>query len=163
MLKERPCTRCIKRNIGHLCHDEPRETTKRSSRSERGQSAAEDEGSSNELPTAQGMSGNVDVQDAAAAAAAAGQQLLPDGTIGLQPSSVNSAASVAPGNLSSSGQGLGATSQQSKDSWPWCRLFGLPLTDVGLQSSGITTGLLDKVSFKICTVCIPPTCLTHQK
>ncbi|TFA98744.1 Regulator of drug sensitivity 2 [Trichoderma ghanense] len=23
--KERPCTRCIKRNIGHLCHDEPRE------------------------------------------------------------------------------------------------------------------------------------------
>ncbi|KAH7320882.1 meiosis protein SPO22/ZIP4 like-domain-containing protein [Stachybotrys elegans] len=22
---ERPCTRCIKRNIGHLCHDEPRE------------------------------------------------------------------------------------------------------------------------------------------
>ncbi|KAI2778847.1 hypothetical protein F4815DRAFT_446901 [Daldinia loculata] len=23
--KERPCTRCIKRNIGHLCHDEPRD------------------------------------------------------------------------------------------------------------------------------------------
>ncbi|KAK4141165.1 meiosis protein SPO22/ZIP4 like-domain-containing protein [Dichotomopilus funicola] len=23
--KERPCTRCVKRNIGHLCHDEPRE------------------------------------------------------------------------------------------------------------------------------------------
>ena len=23
--QERPCTRCIKRNIGHLCHDEPRE------------------------------------------------------------------------------------------------------------------------------------------
>ncbi|KAK7229141.1 hypothetical protein V2G26_001311 [Clonostachys chloroleuca] len=22
---ERPCTRCIKRNIGHLCHDEPRD------------------------------------------------------------------------------------------------------------------------------------------
>ncbi|KAK7535696.1 Zn cluster transcription factor Rds2 [Phyllosticta paracitricarpa] len=26
---ERPCTRCIKRNIGHLCHDEPREPAKR--------------------------------------------------------------------------------------------------------------------------------------
>ncbi|KAF2143243.1 uncharacterized protein K452DRAFT_224914 [Aplosporella prunicola CBS 121167] len=26
---ERPCTRCIKRNIGHLCHDEPREPVKR--------------------------------------------------------------------------------------------------------------------------------------
>ncbi|KAI9843852.1 MAG: hypothetical protein M1838_002424 [Thelocarpon superellum] len=27
---ERPCTRCIKRNIGHLCHDEPREPAKKS-------------------------------------------------------------------------------------------------------------------------------------
>lgn len=27
---ERPCARCIKRDIGHLCHDEPREPTKRS-------------------------------------------------------------------------------------------------------------------------------------
>lgn len=26
---ERPCARCIKRDIGHLCHDEPRETAKR--------------------------------------------------------------------------------------------------------------------------------------
>lgn len=26
---ERPCARCIKRDIGHLCHDEPREPTKR--------------------------------------------------------------------------------------------------------------------------------------
>ena len=26
---ERPCARCIKRDIGHLCHDEPREGTKR--------------------------------------------------------------------------------------------------------------------------------------
>ena len=23
--QERPCTRCVKRNISHLCHDEPRE------------------------------------------------------------------------------------------------------------------------------------------
>jgi hypothetical protein len=27
---ERPCTRCVKRDIGHLCHDEPREPPKRS-------------------------------------------------------------------------------------------------------------------------------------
>ncbi|KAL7275568.1 Transcription factor [Rhizina undulata] len=25
---DRPCTRCVKRNIGHLCHDEPREPKK---------------------------------------------------------------------------------------------------------------------------------------
>jgi hypothetical protein len=29
-VQERPCTRCIKRNIGHLCHDEPREPAKKS-------------------------------------------------------------------------------------------------------------------------------------
>lgn len=29
-VQERPCTRCIKRNIGHLCHDEPRESVKKS-------------------------------------------------------------------------------------------------------------------------------------
>ena len=28
-IQERPCTRCIKRNIGHLCHDELREPAKR--------------------------------------------------------------------------------------------------------------------------------------
>lgn len=28
--QERPCTRCIKRNIGHLCHNEPREPAKKS-------------------------------------------------------------------------------------------------------------------------------------
>ncbi|KAK3344292.1 hypothetical protein B0T25DRAFT_463678 [Lasiosphaeria hispida] len=30
---ERPCTRCIKRNIGHLCHDEPRDHESRKSKS----------------------------------------------------------------------------------------------------------------------------------
>ncbi|KAH6613486.1 meiosis protein SPO22/ZIP4 like-domain-containing protein [Chaetomium tenue] len=30
---ERPCTRCIKRNIGHLCHDEPREQETKKSKS----------------------------------------------------------------------------------------------------------------------------------
>ena len=28
IVQERPCTRCVKRNIGHLCHDEPREPVK---------------------------------------------------------------------------------------------------------------------------------------
>lgn len=50
------------------------------------------------------MPRNVDAQDAA------GQQLLPDGTIGL-PTSVNPPA-VQPGDISSSNQGLGANSQQ---------------------------------------------------
>ena len=27
-LQDRPCARCVKRSIGHLCHDEPRDSTK---------------------------------------------------------------------------------------------------------------------------------------
>ncbi|GIJ88877.1 hypothetical protein Asppvi_007805 [Aspergillus pseudoviridinutans] len=80
---ERPCTRCIKRNIGHLCHDEPREPSKRA-RSEHEHSTAEEEGhSNNEFSSVQGMPRNVDVQDSA------GQQILADGTIALPPSSVS--------------------------------------------------------------------------
>ncbi|KAJ5454045.1 uncharacterized protein N7458_005001 [Penicillium daleae] len=98
-VKERPCTRCIKRNIGHLCHDEPRVPPKRT-RSEHDRSAVDEEGSSNNEPvTVRGMSRRVDVRDAA------GQQILPDGTIG------SSASSVQPGNIPSSDQGLDANSQ----------------------------------------------------
>ncbi|KAL4785184.1 acuM, Zn(II)2Cys6 transcription factor [Aspergillus varians] len=101
---ERPCTRCIKRNIGHLCHDEPREPSKRS-RSEHDQSAAEEDGSSNnEYPTVHAMPRKVDIPDAA------GQQILDDGTLGLTSSSMNA---VQPGPMpSSTGQNMGVTSQQ---------------------------------------------------
>ncbi|KAJ5173574.1 uncharacterized protein N7500_001505 [Penicillium coprophilum] len=103
-MKERPCTRCIKRNIGHLCHDEPRETAKRG-RSEHEHSAADDEGSSNnELGTVQSMSRSVDVSDAA------GQQSFSDTTIGIAPSAVNAPSTVPPANLSASSQGLDANS-----------------------------------------------------
>lgn len=44
---ERPCTRCIKRNIGHLCHDEPRESVKKS-KSEREGSNGHGDGTQNE-------------------------------------------------------------------------------------------------------------------
>ncbi|MCJ1432893.1 hypothetical protein MMC27_002251 [Xylographa pallens] len=39
---ERPCTRCVKRDIGHLCHDEPREAARRS-KGERGHTAGDDD------------------------------------------------------------------------------------------------------------------------
>ncbi|KAL7624284.1 Transcription factor [Parahypoxylon ruwenzoriense] len=40
--QERPCTRCIKRNIGHLCHDEPRDPDSKKSKGSHG-SAGHDE------------------------------------------------------------------------------------------------------------------------
>lgn len=100
LLKERPCTRCIKRNIGHLCHDEPREPTKR--RDQDDSTADEPASSSNDLVSVSGMPQSVDVSDAA------GQQILPDGAMGMPPSTVQ------PANISSSGQGLNANSQPSK-------------------------------------------------
>jgi hypothetical protein len=47
VVQERPCARCIKRNIGHLCHDEPREpeSATKKSKSQHSNSAAEDDGS----------------------------------------------------------------------------------------------------------------------
>lgn len=64
---------------------------------------ADDDGSSNnELTNVQGMPQSIDVSDAA------GQQILPDTTIGIPPSSVQ------PGNIPTSAQGLDANPQQCK-------------------------------------------------
>ena len=41
--QERPCTRCIKRNIGHLCHDEPRDSESRKSKSVVGDTSVADD------------------------------------------------------------------------------------------------------------------------
>jgi len=62
---ERPCTRCIKRNIGHLCHDEPREPAKKSKSEQT--VGAENEPTSKVDPA--GGDGSLDLsrQDAAAA------------------------------------------------------------------------------------------------
>lgn len=42
MLQERPCTRCLKRNIGHLCHDEPRDPDSKKAKSSHAPSAVDD-------------------------------------------------------------------------------------------------------------------------
>ncbi|KAG7080083.1 Transcriptional regulator [Colletotrichum scovillei] len=39
---ERPCTRCIKRNIGHLCHDEPRDADSKKAKSSHAPSAVDE-------------------------------------------------------------------------------------------------------------------------
>ncbi|KAI1343855.1 meiosis protein SPO22/ZIP4 like-domain-containing protein [Xylariaceae sp. FL0016] len=40
--KERPCTRCIKRNIGHLCHDEPRDPDAKKPKASHGAAATDE-------------------------------------------------------------------------------------------------------------------------
>lgn len=56
--QERPCARCIKRNIGHLCHDEPREpeSATKKVKSQHSNSAPEEDGS----PPEPVQQGNVD-------------------------------------------------------------------------------------------------------
>lgn len=81
--QKRPCTRCIKRNISHLCHDEPRDTVKRT-KNEQEVSAVDEEGSSsNDLSNAQKMSQNIEPQEVIS------DQLLQDSGIQLPQSSVN--------------------------------------------------------------------------
>lgn len=152
-LKERPCTRCIKRNIGHLCHDEPREPSRRSRNGEYDQSFIDDEGSSNEFPSVQGMPRNVDVQDAA------GQQLLADGgDMGL-PSTVNPAAPASTQAFSSNPQQGMANPRYFVDTGAW-EFVGLTSL---LQCSNIMTGLGDKVSSKTCITSTLRTCSMRLK
>lgn len=55
LLQDRPCTRCIKRNIGHLCHDESRETPTKKSRTEPEHAVLDDKIPKNELGKGQDM------------------------------------------------------------------------------------------------------------
>jgi hypothetical protein len=73
LLQERPCTRCVKRNIGHLCHDEPREGVKKAkSEPENGNAQSE------------GPKGGAPASDAAAHAMT--QQIsAPDAGLNLRP------------------------------------------------------------------------------
>ncbi|OKL62090.1 hypothetical protein UA08_02980 [Talaromyces atroroseus] len=80
---ERPCTRCIKRNIGHLCHDEPREPAKKNrGEHEEGGAVASDFGSSHGLPEV------------------GGQSMLPDSSLSIRPSTIDPSQAVQPSPIS---------------------------------------------------------------
>jgi hypothetical protein len=109
IVQERPCTRCIKRNIGHLCHDEPREPPKKG-KGERDTSTAEEEGqSNNEFAIPQGMTAKTEGQGTTGQ-----QQLLPDSTIGLPPTSTDPAQAVQSQNITAQG-GLDNNSAQGEE------------------------------------------------
>jgi len=100
MFQDRPCKRCIKRNIGHLCHDEPRENHHRKSKSDP-DSAGVDEilQSTTERGTSAGMStealaddsGHIFLQDSNLALSASTNNPLPVSSTETQPN-VNSNA-----------------------------------------------------------------------
>ncbi|KAK0652120.1 hypothetical protein B0T16DRAFT_95217 [Cercophora newfieldiana] len=97
---ERPCTRCIKRNIGHLCHDEPRDHESRKAKSVIAPSTAGESDVQSQSQPDLGRS----AMDTTAAAAAAGSMGPPafDTSISSRPAhaakSAFDAAALAPGN-----------------------------------------------------------------
>ncbi|KAF4637760.1 hypothetical protein G7Y89_g330 [Cudoniella acicularis] len=107
---ERPCARCIKRNIGHLCHDEPREpdTATKKSKRQHSNSAAEDDDAAQEQPQSNadgGMSNSIEQpqepsQDSSLALGSSGlsqggplQLVQPSPVSGIQANALNSSSS----------------------------------------------------------------------
>ncbi|KAL1972642.1 hypothetical protein VTN31DRAFT_7056 [Thermomyces dupontii] len=78
---ERPCSRCIKRNIGHLCHDEPRDPPRRS------RNDHEEENKSKAV--SRGMHQMMTVSDRG------GQHLMPGSPLDLRSSTVNPSPPVS--------------------------------------------------------------------
>lgn len=94
---ERPCTRCVKRNIGHLCHDEPRESIKKS-RSEPENPDGQSDTPQNGASISDTASSTVPQQSSAQEAGLnLGPPLLP-------PNRVDSTTSIAPSDPVSAAQ-----------------------------------------------------------
>ncbi|KID97964.1 Zn(2)-C6 fungal-type DNA-binding domain protein, partial [Metarhizium majus ARSEF 297] len=53
---ERPCTRCIKRNIGHLCHDEPRDADAKKTKNGKTSAPVEESDTQSQAPSDVGRS-----------------------------------------------------------------------------------------------------------
>ncbi|KAL8919345.1 MAG: hypothetical protein Q9208_006844 [Pyrenodesmia sp. 3 TL-2023] len=73
---DRPCARCVKRNIGHLCHDEPRELTKNAKLQSGNPAEADNAALKQDNPTGTNLLSTVDEQQA-------GQQLLQEPDLDL--------------------------------------------------------------------------------
>ena len=81
MSQDRPCKRCIKRNIGHLCHDEPREGHgyhKKSKTDSDTAGAEEVSPPADDFPSGTSLAGSALIDDSA-------PSLLQDDSIGLRP------------------------------------------------------------------------------
>jgi hypothetical protein len=109
-LQDRPCTRCIKRNIGHLCHDESRETPSRRSKSEPDHAVLQDEPAKNELGEGQDMPA-FPLRDESA------RPYLQNGAAGLRVSTQEEGAPGLSGSMTQ-GHGSDSTTQPRELSQP---------------------------------------------
>ncbi|EZF82726.1 hypothetical protein H107_06030 [Trichophyton rubrum CBS 202.88] len=101
----RPCSRCIKRNIGHLCHDKPREPTKRVKNDTEGTvaatSVADESTTANNDFEGKGMSQTIDGRDTL------DDPILPDTALSMQPPALTSSSqSARPQDIAASGPNI---------------------------------------------------------
>ncbi|EFQ99330.1 Rds2p [Nannizzia gypsea CBS 118893] len=101
----RPCSRCIKRNIGHLCHDKPREPTKRVKNETEGTvaatPAADESTAANNDFEGKGMSQTINGRDTL------DDQILPDTALSMQPPALTSSSqSAQPQDIAASGPNI---------------------------------------------------------
>jgi hypothetical protein len=102
MSQDRPCKRCIKRNIGHLCHDEPREGHHRKSKGEAGEANEDDSASpKNEFPSANSLLDE------------GGQPIMQDDGMGLRPTSADTMPVANSGSMNQTA-GMNGNSQGRK-------------------------------------------------
>ena len=88
MSQDRPCKRCIKRNIGHLCHDEPREGHgyhKKSKTDSDAAGADEESPPKDDFSTVPNLPGPALIDDST-------PNLLQDDNIGLRPTTSDTMA-----------------------------------------------------------------------
>lgn len=139
--QERPCTRCIKRNIGHLCHDEPRE---HDSKKARGSTAA---GSNMDETESQSDIAHsaMDQSTSAAVAAAMGAPSFDGGAA--------AAAAAAGITAGAAGQlGRGSSIQLVR-----------PAQLSGMQASGLGRGNMNQCRSRKITQCVVVLCLASPK
>lgn len=125
--QERPCTRCIKRNIGHLCHDEPRDNeTKKAGRGSTVAGSTMDESESQQSQSDLAR-GSIDQASAAVAAAVA-----------MRPPSFDGGASTsAAGSGAGAGGGITAGPAGSLGRGNSLQQLVRPTQVSGIQTSGL--------------------------
>ncbi len=111
--QERPCTRCIKRNIGHLCHDELRDPIKRS-KSEHDTSTGEEETSpKHETSSGNGMSTSFQPGTE--------QQIVQDADLSLDPPPLPQGGPVDPAQILTPSPVSGTQTQTLNSSNQQCK------------------------------------------
>ncbi len=109
MSQDRPCKRCIKRNIGHLCHDEPREGHgyHKKSKTDSDTAGTEEQSSpQDDFQPTSALTGPASIDDSASS-------LLQDDNIGLRPPA-NDTMAVANSSSSAPNAPINGNAQGSK-------------------------------------------------